>query len=564
MARADEYEDVYDDDELGEGVEGEDLDLPSEEDQRNRKIMVLTSSYGLSALIHVGLIIMFMFIMWSKPQDLGKKAVVLPKLEQKVQEYDPTKKRALHKKPEIQHEQVIEKPIKELEEEVEKTNDIPKGTSMDNQANKNLDSTSVVDAYAVGGGAAGAYGQRFGKGSLTNVGGTPATESAVLAALWWLQRHQDADGKWSCAEFHKNCRQPACSGPDFRTASGMGSGTGDNHFDVGVTSLALLAFLGNGHTHRFSPYPEFKTAVKHGIAKLVKIQQADGSIGYTPGEDGEQTIYNHAIATMALCEAYLLGRKDFTLKKPAQKAVDWMIRAQNPSLGWKYEPVQGKNDTSVTGWVVLALKSAKVADLTVPQNVFDGALAWFERATSDGGPGKPPGLVGYERPGDGGSTINRKLLAKHLNHPLEHYPKFEGAPTMTAVAVLCRIFTGQKRTVERIKQGVKVLMAKLPRWETKKTKNETNFYYWYYGTYGVFQSTPLNSREWKRWNKAMQEALLGDGSNRQRMGNVCEDGSWDPIGEWGVSGGRVYATAINALTLEIYYRYEHALEGQGM
>ena len=32
------------------------------------------------------------------------------------------------------------------------------------------------------------------------------------------------------------------------------------------------------------------------------------------------------------------------------------------------------------------------------------------------------------------------------------------------------------------------------------------------------------------------------------------DGSWDPIGEWCVAGGRVYATAINALTLEVYYR----------
>ena len=39
----------------------------------------------------------------------------------------------------------------------------------------------------------------------------------------------------------------------------------------------------------------------------------------------------------------------------------------------------------------------------------------------------------------------------------------------------------------------------------------------------------------------------------------CRDagasGSWDPIGAWGGPGGRVYATAINVLSLEIYYRY---------
>jgi hypothetical protein len=39
----------------------------------------------------------------------------------------------------------------------------------------------------------------------------------------------------------------------------------------------------------------------------------------------------------------------------------------------------------------------------------------------------------------------------------------------------------------------------------------------------------------------------------------CENGSWDPIGAWGTAGGRVYATAINCLSLEIYYRYGRVL-----
>jgi len=33
------------------------------------------------------------------------------------------------------------------------------------------------------------------------------------------------------------------------------------------------------------------------------------------------------------------------------------------------------------------------------------------------------------------------------------------------------------------------------------------------------------------------------------------DGSWDPDPVWGGHGGRVYATALAALTLEVYYRY---------
>ena len=52
------------------------------------------------------------------------------------------------------------------------------------------------------------------------------------------------------------------------------------------------------------------------------------------------------------------------------------------------------------------------------------------------------------------------------------------------------------------------------------------------------------------WHEADFEALVPT----QRVAG-CEDGSWDPIGEWGGIGGRVYATAMSAMTLEVYYRY---------
>jgi hypothetical protein len=43
----------------------------------------------------------------------------------------------------------------------------------------------------------------------------------------------------------------------------------------------------------------------------------------------------------------------------------------------------------------------------------------------------------------------------------------------------------------------------------------------------------------------------------QRMDPTdCRRGSWDPVDPWSADGGRVYATAVNTLCLEIYYRYE--------
>jgi len=419
--------------------------------------------------------------------------------------------------PEIEAVILDEKAVRELEEEYEVTQDIPKGTSFDNLSNKNLDSTSCVDAYGVGGGAAGAYGQRYGKGRWANNNGRPDGVNPVDRALRWLHFHQDKDGKWDQDGFDKNCDAklgPACDGK------------GTSQYDVAVSSLALLAFLGHGHTHRVG---YFKKTVKRGLDWLVSQQQADGSIG---PRESESWIYNHAIATMALCEAYAIAR-DYRLKVPAQKAVDYIKNARNPGLGWKYEAKSGKNDTSVTGWMVLALKAAKTARLEIDDAMFDGAINWFDRATNT------LGKCGYMRPGDDGSVI------RSVND------RFEKLPTMTGVSVICRIFCGQSRRDPKVLKGVDILMASLPEWNKPKN-DKVDMYYWYYATYAMFQ---YGGHNWNKWNSAMKKTLF----DSQRIGG-CANGSWDPAGKWGMVGGRVYATAINALTLEIYYRYARIKE----
>ena len=70
---------------------------------------------------------------------------------------------------------------------------------------------------------------------------TKVTEIAVDLGLKWLADHQDVDGHgmWDCDGYMKH--DPAddqCDGP------------GKALYDPGVTGLALLAFLGAGHTDR--------------------------------------------------------------------------------------------------------------------------------------------------------------------------------------------------------------------------------------------------------------------------------------------------------------------------
>jgi len=514
MAR-DEYDD-YDDEEMEEEEFEEYIPGASETPWWMQKaVPVLISSAVHLMFLWIAAYIVFTIVSKKEPP------AIVTQREFADQEYDETLKRAMFKTPRIECEKMVEKPIIILEEEVEITKDIPRGTSFDNLSNKNLDSTSCIDAYGIGGGRAGAYGQRRGKGSLAREGGSPGTESAVTAALRWLHFHQDKNGQWDQDGFQKNC--------DTRKGTSC-DGQGTSQYDVCCSSIALLAFLGNGHTHRVGL---FKKTVKRGLDWLVSQQQGDGSLG---PRLAESWLYNHAIGTMALCEAYAVTR-DYRLKAPAQKAVDYIRQGQNSGLGWKYEPQSGRNDTSVTGWMVLALKAAKTAGLSVDKSMFDGAINWFDRATNTAG------KCGYMRPGDDGSVI------RGVN---EHHAKL---PTMTGVAVICRIFCGQKRQDSKILRGVDILMSNLPNWNKPKN-DKVDMYYWYYATYAMFQ---YGGQNWHKWNTAMKKALL----DTQRVGG-CADGSWDPVGKWGMVGGRVYATAINALTLEIYYRYARANPGKHM
>ena len=244
-------------------------------------------------------------------------------------------------------------------------------------------------------------------------------------------------------------------------------------------------------------------------------------------------MYNHAIATMALCEVRAMaGAHRHTLIRPTQAAVNFCLRAQNPGLAWRYESRSGDNDTSVTGWMLLALKAARMADIKVPDETFLSARAYLDRVTHS------TGIVGY-RGMDGESSY----LAMQEG-------MYEPIPTMTAVSVLCRRLTGQSRKDSRIREGVRVLLESLP----DPAERLVNHYYWYYGTYALFQASrgPRDPR-WKKWHRAVTKTLIPAQNTDSSAGEV---GSWAPTGEWGIAGGRVYSTAINLLTLEAAFRYE--------
>ena len=380
---------------------------------------------------------------------------------------------------------------------------------------------SITSLEQLGGGPTGRLlARRAGRSQLL-----PSAGQALTESLDWLAAQQAPDGSWSSGV------QPT---PRAWTGTPAVNPDWRGLHDVGVTGLALLAFFGEGSNLRVGAY---KAPIARGVAWLL-LQQNRGS-GLIGRPKTHTFLYNHAVATQALCEA-AYGSHDPKLRAACQKAVDYINQARNPYSAWRYDaPALGLNDTSVTGWMVCALKAAEEAGLEVDEGAFEGAMSWLDEITD-----RASGRIGYN---------SLKSLSSRISQVNDHFPPEKGE-AMTAVGLLCRIFMGQADPQEHpiLRKHGELMLRKLPEWDPDAFG--TDMYYWYYGSYAMYQ---LGDKYWAKWEPALEKAVL----DTQRQDGDAE-GSWDPIGPWGMIGGRVYSTALMAMCLEVPFRYPRRVPQQ--
>jgi hypothetical protein len=303
--------------------------------------------------------------------------------------------------------------------------------------------------------------------------------------LDWLIRHQQADGSWSFQH-----------GPDD-------PGTMD--CPMGATGLALLAFLGAGHTHQKGPY---RSQVDMGLKYLVNHMEENNNGGWLKGT-GLATMYVQGIGEIALCEACSMT-KDPTLRRPAQLAINFIVKAQDPEGGgWRYFIPQA-GDTSVLGWQLMALQSAKIAELNYPPLVLVKAKRFLKSVEVDGG-----GMYGYNNP-----RTSR--------------------PSTTAVALLCQMYLGRSQEHKAMIRG----MTNLSKWGP----DQSDMYYSYYATQAMHH---WGDARWQKWNAVMRDQLV---NSQAQSGDAA--GSWvTDRSHHSHAGGRLYTTCLSIMTLEVYYRY---------
>jgi len=322
-------------------------------------------------------------------------------------------------------------------------------------------------------------GSRSGRGraiALNKYGASKEVERAIITGLNWLKANQQPDGSWKMSD------RP-----------------------VGGTALAVLCFLGHGET---TDSKEYGTTVTKALDYLVSKVSPSGAVA--------GSMYEQGLVMLALAEGLTMTGSP-ALRLPLERAVKATIAAQNipgkgnHAGGWRYGLTSKDSDVSVTGWVIMGLKSAKNAGIEVPDEVFTKATQYLWRMYS------PQGGFGYSSPAT--------------------------TPSTSAAGALCMQFMG-RGAEHRLKAVYENLVGTNVGWNEEK--GNWLLYQWYYTTQAMFQAA---DPYWPVWNKKFRD---------QYVKNQAKDGHWDAPPNSGNNEKKfapVYSTTLAILTLEVYYRY---------
>lgn len=441
---------------------------------------------------------------------------------------------------EVPTDEQVDDPTRELEATAEVIDRVEDMVSEDTRAHGREEALADMEFGAQGytgsigvvGSGAGPLGFRVGVGKTRTSGkykhktGVPR-DNAIDRALRWFKRHQSPNGQWDVDGYGANCTEV---GPKCEPGR---SHTGEDG-DIACTAYAVLCYLGMGYDNRMpSPY---KRTVQQGIDWLLAQQKADGLWGARN--------YEHAIATMAIAECYAMSA-DARLRQPTEKGVQVILARQAKDssgaygLGWDYVAANpARNDASVSGWNVMALKSAIAAGIDVG-NGMKGSEDYLERAWKAANPTIDPKRIDpytttsvfpYTWDAITGAVVVKPGLNSH---------------DLSCVGAVCSVFLRKDAH-----DPILITLANHIEKTQKPTAWPTNTYYLYYNSMAIFQ---LGDERFVPWSKQVDTLVC----KAQRL-EGCFSGSWDWEGTafHGHDTGRLLSTAYCTLALEVIYRWK--------
>ena len=295
---------------------------------------------------------------------------------------------------------------------------------------------------------------------------TPAMRAGVDRALAWLASRQDSDGSYGS----------------------------DSHYGkhVGITALAGLAFMGDGHTPGRGEYGQ---NVKRCVDFILASRSESGLLA---SETSHGPMYGHGFAALFIAEAYGMSPQP-DLREAVRKATRLIINTQNDEGGWRYQPVKADADISVTICEVMALRAARNAGIYVPKSVIDDAVEYVRKSQN------PDGGFRYQL-NSGGSAFARSAAG-------------------VAALQYAGIYHGPE-----IEKGLEFLKQFQP----PRQQSVGHYFYGHY--YAVQAMHSAGGEHWKSWWPAIREELLS---------KQTKDGYWQG------QAGNEYGTAMALIILQV-------------
>ena len=444
-----------------------------------------------SILVHLVLVLL-LFRLINRPQVLEEEDPVIVTLELDVIPIPPLKKTD----PTAKNDPVVSEFI--FENVVAQSSDDVVPEINDPVPTINSPDTSFNSPLILPTGIAHRFNMNKGEKILSK-GGSLKSEDAVVRALKWLKKNQLQDGSWAASIQSEE----------------MGS-----KMKTGLTGLALLTFLAHGETPGSDAYGE---PVSKAIKYLLATQQEDGRFYSVPDRVNmtyKAGTYGQAIAVYALSEAYSMTRIH-ELRSAVEKGVAVILGGQQKGGAWYYAYQHEKQNTSVTGWHVQALKAAYMAGIQTPgiKEALDRSVV-FLRHMHD----RDSGLFHYTMP--------------------NQQPRKDTG--ITGSAVLALQLLNEDKTREA-KKGVKALRDAECSWEQPVPWSLSA---WYYITQAQFFA---GGKQWAAWQNQFASNYV---KHQHPDGHWSSPAVNSQVVEFGVEApfGPCYSTALGALTLMVYYR----------
>ncbi len=295
---------------------------------------------------------------------------------------------------------------------------------------------------------------------------TPELRVAVKTGLAWLADQQAGDGSYGSLSHY---------GPH-----------------VGITGLAALAFMMDCNTPGRGPYGEVVDRC------LTFVLNHSSESGLLAAETSHGPMYGHGFATLFLAEVYGMTPRP-EVRETLRKAIRLIITTQNDEGGWRYQPVRGDADISVTVCQINALRAARNAGIYVGKDVIERAVEYVKKSQN------PDGGFRYML-STGGSAFARSAAG-------------------VASLQYAGVYSG-----DEIERGLQYVERFTP--PAKGTVSHY-FYGHYYGAQAMFLA---GDEYWGRWWPAVRRELLGKRSSE---------------GFWRGQAGSEYGTAMALIILQM-------------